>query len=93
MRNPEDIEENDVSSIYNSSLAPAKQYQDVSQINKIVWKLKDEVKPLFIFNHKYRNKDSMCSVDDGNIMTPSFWQKKEAHSEASPESSIRDRYY
>ena len=68
---------------------------ETSQINAIVFKLKDEVKPMFIFNSKYRQKDSMGSneCDDG-IMTPNFsWQNKQTHSISSSVSSIHDKYF
>ena len=42
------------------------------RINEIVSKLKDEVKPMFIFNAKYRKNDSIDSIPNSDIMTPSF---------------------
>lgn len=62
----------------------------------MVSKIKDEIKPMFIFNAKYRN-DSIGSVENLDVMTPSFingWQsEREQNSHCSRESVGSIMYY
>ena len=43
-----------------------------SSVNKILKKLKDEIKPMSIFNSKFKKNDSISSISESDLMTPSF---------------------